>query len=316
MPTWTRASVMNRRASIPAVRSASLPAVRAVSLVKHALRRHVPALIGTLVLLVIVLACLTVPWLSPYDSERSNMRERYQPPSWAHPMGTDDLGRDLLTRVLYGGRISLAVGVIATLAGVGLGILLGALAGLWGGWIDNVMMRLTDMFLALPRIFVLILMSVFLRSLNADWGRLGGGVPGIVIVLALLSWMGVARLVRGQLLVLRERDYVTAARGLGLRSATIAWRHLLPNALTPVIVAASLRVAGAIMAESGLSFLGFGVQPPTPTWGNLLTHGQAEMLKGHLWLVVFPGLMIFLTVIAVHFLGDALRDFLDPRPPV
>ncbi len=228
-------------------------------------------------------------------------------------MGTDDLGRDLLTRVLYGGRISLTVGLMATFMGVGLGTLLGALAGLQGGWVDNVVMRLTDMFLSLPRIFVLILMTVFLRSLDTDWGRLGGGVPGIVLVLALLSWMGVARQVRSQLLVLKERDFILAARSLGLRSVRIVWRHLLPNALTPVIVAASLRVAGAIMAESGLSFLGFGVQPPTPSWGNLLTHGQAEMLKGHLWLVAFPGIMIFLTVISVNFLGDALRDFLDPR---
>ncbi len=301
---------------IPSAKPDRLPLSRTARFSGPALGRHIPALIGVGVLLLIVLACWTGPWLSPYDSEKSHIRERYQSPSWTHPMGTDDLGRDLLTRVLHGGRISLTVGLMATLTGVGLGTLLGALAGLQGGWVDNGVMRLTDVFLALPRIFVLILMTVFLRSLDADWARAGGGVPGIIVVLALLSWMGVARQVRSQLLVLKEQEYILAARGLGLRQVTIVCRHLLPNALTPVIVAASLRVAGAIMAESGLSFLGFGVQPPTPTWGNLLTNGQEEMLKGHLWLVAFPGIMIFLTVISVNFLGDALRDFLDPRKPV
>ncbi len=274
---------------------------------------HGPALAGAAVLSLIVIGCTTVSWWSPYDSETSNLSERYLAPSWRHPMGTDGLGRDLLTRVLYGGRISLAVGVLATALGLALGTGLGSLAGLQAGPVDNLVMRVADVFLALPRIMVLILATVFLRQLNLPLLQRGGGVVGIVLILGLLSWMGVARQIRAQLLVLKEGDFVLAAQATGVSPLAVLWRHLLPNAWTPVIVAATLRIAGAVMAESGLSFLGFGVQPPTPTWGNILTHGQDELLKGRFWLVMFPGLMIFLTVIAVNFLGDGLRDALDPR---
>ena len=274
---------------------------------------HGPALAGATVLLLIVIGCTTVSWWSPYHSAQSNLPERYLAPSWTHPMGTDGLGRDLLTRVLYGGRISLAVGILATALGLAWGTSLGSLAGLQAGPVDNLIMRVADVFLALPRIMVLILMTVLLRQLDLPLLQQGGGVVGIVLILGLLSWMGVARQIRAQLLVLKEGDFVLAARAVGVSPLAVLWRHLLPNAWTPVIVAATLRIAGAVMAESGLSFLGFGVQPPTPTWGNLLTNGQDELLKGHFWLVVFPGLMIFLTVIAINFLGDGLRDALDPR---
>lgn len=274
---------------------------------------HGPALAGAVVLSLIVIGCTTVSWWSPYDSAQSNLSARYLAPSWRHPMGTDGLGRDLLTRVLYGGRISLAVGVLATALGLALGTGLGSLAGLHAGLVDNLVMRVADVFLALPRIMVLILATVLLRQLNLPLLQRGGGVVGIVLILGLLSWMGVARQIRAQLLVLKEGDFVLAAHATGVSPLAVLWRHLLPNAWTPVIVAATLRIAGAVMAESGLSFLGFGVQPPTPTWGNILTHGQDELLKGRFWLVMFPGLMIFLTVIAVNFLGDGLRDALDPR---
>ncbi len=274
---------------------------------------HGPAVAGATVLLLIVLGCTTVAWWSPHPSEKSNLPARYLPPSWTHPMGTDGLGRDLLTRVLYGGRISLAVGLLATALGLALGTGLGSLAGLQAGPVDNLVMRVADVFLALPRIMVLILATVLLRQLDLPLLQQGNGVAGIVLILGLLSWMGVARQVRAQLLVLKAEDFVLAARAVGASPGAVLWRHLLPNAWTPVIVAATLRIAGAVMAESGLSFLGFGVQPPTPTWGNILTNGQDELLKGHFWLVLFPGLMIFLTVIAINFLGDGLRDALDPR---
>lgn len=313
MPAWIPVSAMDE-----AGRTGLRGGIMALSVYRshrilHHLAAHRPALMGAGVLLVLVLACAGVSWVSPYDSEKSSMQDRYLPPSRLHPMGTDDLGRDLLTRILYGGRVSLAVGFLATLLGLGLGLGLGAMAGLQGGWADNVIMRVADAFLALPRIFVLILMTLFLRNLGVSGGHWGSGVGGIILVLGLLSWMGVARQVRSQLLVLKEGDFIMAAWALGVPVHAIVLRHLLPNALTPVIVAATLRIAGAVMAESGLSFLGFGVQPPTPTWGNLLTHGQDEMLKGHFWLVLFPGLMIFLTVIAINFVGDGLRDALDPR---
>lgn len=274
---------------------------------------HGPAMAGAAVLLLVVIGCATVGWWSPFSSDKTNVPERYLAPSWTHLMGTDGLGRDLLTRVMYGGRISLAVGILATALGLSLGTGLGSLAGLQAGWVDNLIMRVADVFLALPRIIVLILMTVFLRQLDLPLLRLGGGVFGIVCILGFLSWMGVARQVRAQLLVLKEGDFVQSARAVGVSPVRVLWRHLLPNAWTPVIVAATLRIAGAIMAESGLSFLGFGVQPPTPTWGNILTTGQDELLKGNFWLVLFPGLMIFLTVISINFLGDGLRDALDPR---
>lgn len=274
---------------------------------------HGPAVAGATVLALIVIGCTTVSWWSPYHSEKSNLPERYLAPSWHHPMGTDGLGRDLLTRVLYGGRISLTVGLLTTALGVALGVSLGSLAGLQGEWADNLIMRVADVFLALPRIIVLILMAVVLRQMDLPLLQQGGGVIGIVMILGLLSWMGVARQVRSQLLVLKEGDFALAARAVGVAPIAVLWHHLLPNAWTPVIVAATLRIAGAVMAESGLSFLGFGVQPPTPTWGNILTNGQDELLKGHFWLALFPGLMIFLTVIAINFLGDGLRDALDPR---
>ncbi len=274
---------------------------------------HRPAAVGAGVLLTLALACSVGPWLSPHDAIQSNMTARYLPPSRLHPMGTDGLGRDLLTRALYGGRISLAVGLCATGLGLGLGTGLGALAGLQGGWVEAVIMRGADALLALPRIIVLILATVLLRQWNPAWLPAGGGLGGIVLALGLLSWMGVARQVRSQLLALKAGDFVLAARALGVSEGGILRRHLLPNAWTPVIVAATLRVGRAIMAESGLSFLGFGMQPPTPTWGNMLTHGQDELLNGRYWLALFPGLMIFLTVIAVNFLGDGLRDVWDPR---
>ncbi len=283
------------------------------SLVWNQFRRHRMALVGTVILLLLVLGSTFVSVVSPYDPEKSSMRERRQPPSLAHPMGTDTLGRDMLTRLLYGGRFSLTIGLLATLVGISIGTTVGAIAGYYGGAVDNVLMRLTDLFIALPRLFMLILMTLLLRNLDVPLLKANGGVGGIVLILGLLSWTGVARLVRGQFLSLKEKEFVEAARTLGVRNLRIVFFHVLPNTATPIIVAATLLVAATIISESGLSFLGFGVQPPTPTWGNMLNGAQDEMRKGNWWMAVFPGLMIFLTVISINYIGDGLRDALDPR---
>jgi peptide/nickel transport system permease protein len=276
-------------------------------------RRHKMAVAGLVVLSLLVFGALAVSWISPYDAERSSMRERRQPPSLEHPMGTDTLGRDMFTRLMYGGRISLTVGLLATVVGVSIGTIVGSIAGYYGGTVDNLLMRLTDLFISLPRIFMLIIMSLLMRSVDIPMFQAYGGVGGIVFILGILSWTGVARLVRGQFLSLKEKEFVEAARTLGIRNLRIVFRHVLPNTATPIIVAATLLVAQSIISESGLSFLGFGVQPPTPTWGNMLSAAQDEMRKGNWWMAFFPGLMIFLTVISINYIGDGLRDALDPR---
>jgi peptide/nickel transport system permease protein len=294
--------------------TSSVPATRSpLAQVWRQFRRHKPALVSTVILCLLVFGTVFVSAISPYDPEKSSLRERRESPSLVHPMGTDTLGRDIMTRLFYGGRISLTIGLLATVVGITLGTVVGALAGYYGGWIDNVLMRFTDLFMALPRIFMLIVMTLLMRSL--DWPLLtaNGGTGGIVLILGLLSWTGVARVVRGQFLSLKQKEFVEAARTLGMRNLRIVFRHVLPNTATPVIVAATLLVAATIIAESGLSFLGFGVQPPTPTWGNMLNGAQDEMRKGNWWMAVFPGLMIFLTVISINYIGDGLRDALDPR---
>ncbi len=273
-------------------------------------RRHRMALAGLCLVAAFALGAAGARVISPYDPERSDLDHRLAAPSWRHPMGTDDLGRDLATRVLYGGRVSLTIGVMAMALAVTIGTAVGALAGYYGRWVDGVLMRLTDMVLSFPSLFVLILLTLVLRTTPVPFLR--GGVLAIVLVIALLSWMTVARLVRASFLSLRETTFVEAARGLGAGNARIIVRHILPNSLSPIIVAATLRVASSIVTESGLSFLGFGVQPPVPTWGNMLQAAQDQMTTAP-WTAVYPGLMIFLTVIAINYIGDGLRDALDPH---
>ena len=273
-------------------------------------RRHRMALAGLCLVAVFALSAIFVHLVSPYDPEHSDLDHRLAAPTWRHPMGTDDLGRDLLTRLLYGGRISLTIGVMAMALAVAVGTAVGAAAGYYGGWPDNLLMRVTDMMLSFPALFVLILLALVLRTVAIPFLR--GGVLAIVIVIAVLSWMTVARLVRASFLALREATFVDAGRGLGAGIARLMLRHILPNSLSPIIVAATLRVAGSIVTESGLSFLGFGVQPPVPTWGNMLQAAQDQMTTAP-WTAVYPGLMIFLTVIAINYIGDGLRDALDPR---
>ena len=272
-------------------------------------RQHRLAVAGAVVLLLIVLA-VALAGLSPYDPSSTNLRARFEGPSLAHPFGTDDLGRDALTRVLYGGRISLLVGLLAMAISIGLGTLVGALAGYHRGWLDSLLMRVTDLFLSVPSLFVLIVLSTLLFDTGV--GTAAGGLPMIVLIIGGMSWMVVARIVRASFMAIRERAFVEAALAAGGGHARRIFRHILPNAVGPILVQATLQVAVAIIAESGLSYLGFGIQPPTSTWGNMLKDAQASMTR-YPHLAIFPGLMIFVTVIAVNAVGDGLRDAFDPH---
>jgi peptide/nickel transport system permease protein len=266
-------------------------------------RAHRPAMAGVIVLVALAVLSAAAPIVSPYDPTKVTLALIYEPPSSAHPFGTDSLGRDLATRILYGGRVSLSVGLLAVTVSVSLGTLVGVVAGFYGRWIDSVLMRFVDMMYSFPRLFLLILFGVFFRGMS---------LTVIVIVLGLLSWMTTSRLVRASFLSLKQREFVEAARCVGARDLRIIFRHILPNSLAPIIVAATLGVAGAIIAESTLSFLGLGIQPPTPSWGNMLKDAPSEMDKAP-WMAIFPGLSIFLAVVSINFIGDGLRDALDPR---
>ena len=273
-------------------------------------RKHPGALVGAILLTLVILSTLLVP-LSPYDPETSDLKSRLEPPSWQHPFGTDALGRDMLTRVLYGGRISLFVGLMVVVITLLIGVPIGAIAGYFGGWIDNLLMRIIDATLALPSLLVLILLGAILREIKVPFIE-KNNVLTIAVVIGLLSWMTVARLVRAIFLTLRGMEYVQAARALGASNAKIIVSEILPNGLGPIIVESTLEIGWAIMEESGLSFLGFGIRPPTPSWGNLLSNAQ-EHLTQHPWLAIFPGIMIFITIISVNYIGDGLRDALDPH---
>lgn len=273
-------------------------------------RKHPGAVGGAIVLFLLALSVLLAP-LSPYDPELSNMDERYQPPSLRHPMGTDALGRDLFTRTLYGGRISLTVGLLVVAISMTIGVPIGALAGYYGGRLDSALMRITDTFLSLPSFLVLILLSAILREVDAPLFE-SNSVLTIAVVIGILAWMTFARLVRATILTLRELDFVTATRALGGSDFRIIFNHILPNTIGPITVEATLELGYAIIEESGLSFLGFGIQPPTPSWGNLLSNAQEHFTK-YPWLAIFPGLMIFLAIISVNYIGDGLRDAFDPH---
>ncbi len=280
------------------------------SLVWRRFRRHPGAIAGAIMLSTIILLVVLAP-LSPYDPEASDMANRLQPPSLQHPFGTDALGRDVLTRCLYGGRISLAVGFLVVTIALLIGIPVGAVSGFFGGWIDNVLMRITDAALSLPALMVLILLSAIVREVELPFFE-RNNVLTIAVVIGILSWMTVARLVRASFLTIREQEFILAAHCIGASSLRVMGRHILPNAIGPIIVEATLEMGYAIMEEAGLSFLGFGIQPPTPSWGNLLNAAWEHMIK-HPWLAVFPGLMIFLTIISINYIGDGLRDAFDPH---
>ena len=276
-------------------------------------RRHRMAVFSLGVLALLVAAVVLGPFLWRMPIDAIDFSATTQGPSLAHPFGTDDLGQDLLARTLYGGRISLAVGIAAMGMAVLVGVTIGALAGISKGPVDAALMWVTDLFLSLPQLpLLLLLIYLFREPLKAVFGPEGGVFVLIVLVIGLFGWMQVARLVRAQFFSLREKEFVEAARALGATTARVVWRHILPNALGPVIVAGTINVASAIIAESTLSFLGLGFPPDIPTWGRLLFDSKDHMDIAAYW-ALFPGGAIFLTVMAINFVGDGLRDALDPR---
>lgn len=267
-------------------------------------RRNRMAMFGLVIMLALYVITLLTPLIAPYDptAQGDIVLTRYLSPSWEHPMGTDKFGRDILSRVLYGSRISLTIGFIAVGLGVLVGSAVGAVAGYFGRWADTVLMRFTDMMLSFPRLVLLIVVIALFEP--TIWL--------VVVVLGLTGWMGVARIVRGEVLSLREREFVQAAKVLGMSDSRIILRHILPNTIAPVIVYATLGIGNTILVEASLSFLGLGVQPPTPSWGNMINDGRDALLTAW-WISTFPGLAIILTVMAFNLLGDGLRDALDPR---
>ncbi len=282
------------------------------------LRRHKLAVTGMIVLLLIVIAAVFAKLLAPFDPN-------FIDPAWQgnplppcfqdaaacahHLLGSDEVGRDILSRLLFGARISLQVGIFAVVMEVVIGTILGALAGYYGGWVDWLLMRITDVFLSIPLLPLLLVLTAIVAA-SSSKAALGFGV--IVLIIGALSWPPVARLVRASFLTLREREFAEAARAVGNNDLRIIFRHLLPNAIAPIVVQATLDVANVIVLESTLSFLGFGIQPPTASWGNMLANAQAN-LQIAWWAAVFPGLCILVTVLAINYIGDGLRDALDPN---
>ncbi len=267
-------------------------------------RRHRAAIAGAVALVLVTGGALFAPLLTPYRPTVLDPDHALEGPSVGHPLGTDDLGRDELARVLYGGRISLLVGVTAMLLGSIIGVTLGSLAGYLGGWVDTAVMRLVDLVLSFPAIFLLLIL------LNWTGGR--GPVPMMVGYLGLFGWTGLARIVRAEYLSLRERQFVEAARAGGAGVPRVVFRHILPNTMAPILVQAAFAVAGAMLAEAALDFLGFGLPPEIPTWGNLMTQAESYLTSNPV-LVIAPGAVVTITVVAVFFIGDALRDALDVR---
>lgn len=279
-------------------------------IVYRRLKKHKLAIVSLILLIFIILACIFGPFfvkyhyndMESYDPDNPLVGE-YRPPSNLHPFGTDELGRDTLSRILYGGRISLFVGFASVFSAIIIGVFVGALSGYYGGLADTLLMRFTDIMFSIPVLPLLVVLASVIP---------GGGVWKIILVITIFGWMTDARLVRGVYLSLKEQEFAEAARAIGASNARIIWRHLLPNSMAPIIVSSTLGVGGNIIYEAALSYLGFGIMPPTPSWGNMLQNAQSAMFNAP-WLIWFPGLAIFVTVLAFNFLGDGLRDALDPR---
>ena len=274
--------------------------------------RHRLALAGAGVLLIFVLAALLAKWIAPYDPAAIDdaWQGTAMPPGWHnHLLGTDEIGRDMLSRLMYGGQISLTLAVVAMSIEVIVGTIIGAFAGYYGGRIDWALMRITDIFLSIPLLPLLLVLTGIVAATSS---KASLSFFYIALIIGLLSWTTVARLVRGAFLSLREKEFCEAARAIGSRNTSIMFKHLLPNAVAPIIVQATLDVAGIIILESTLSFLGFGIQPPTASWGSMLANAQENMQSAP-WVGIFPGLCIFITVLSINYIGDGLRDALDPN---
>jgi peptide/nickel transport system permease protein len=265
-------------------------------------RRNKLAISGLVLVGGLFLVSIFAYYLAPYDPSHIDLKEMLMPPSAQHWLGTDTLGRDVFSRIIYGSRVSLKVGFVAVGLATIIGLIVGAASGYYGGWVDLVLMRFVDLMLCFPSFFLILAVIALLEP----------SIWNIMVVIGATSWMGVARLVRAEILSLKEREFVTAARALGASDVRLILRHLLPNALAPVMVSATLGVAGAILTESALSFLGLGVQPPTPSWGNMLTAGK-DNIEIAWWLSVFPGLAILITVMSYNLLGEGIREAIDPR---
>jgi peptide/nickel transport system permease protein len=275
------------------------------------------AIFGTAMLLLMFLYAFGgTLFMAEADANFTDTALRLQPPSLAHPFGTDTIGRDILARTIYGGQISLIIGLTAMMVELVVGVLIGAMAGYYGGWLDALLMRFTEAVFVVPQIFLLIVMAKFFGGNVSNITLLGrtfsGSVIVVILIIGLTSWMYLARIVRAEFISLKEREFVLAARATGTQAMQIIFGHILPNSMAPIIVSATLSVASAILAESYISFLGMGVQPPTATWGNML-EGASNYIDTAPWLWIFPGFFIVLTVLSINFAGDGLRDALDPR---
>lgn len=257
---------------------------------------------GGFIVLFFILVAIFAPFIATHNPEAASIENMFLPPSSSHIFGTDDLGRDVFSRVVYGTRISLFVGFIAVGISILIGVILGLIAGYYGGIIDSIIMRFTDIILSFPTFFLILAVIAFLKP----------SITNVMIVIGLTGWMGVARLVRAEVMSVKNREYIMAAVLQGVSSVKIMFKHILPNVLSPVFVTATLSIAGAILLESSLSFLGLGVQPPTPSWGNILTDGQKHILNAW-WLSFFPGIAIIITALGYNLLGEGLRDSLDPK---
>ena len=253
---------------------------------------------------------MMTPIANENSVEKIPTAREIRPPTAEHFLGTDQIGRDIASRMVHGSRVSLSVGFVAVSIYVVIGVIIGALAGYYGGWIDNVLMRITDTFLILPVVFVLILFSALLREMPA-LADFRNSVWTVIVAISVFAWMLPARIARGLFLVLREKEFISASRALGASDARLIFMRILPNSIGPLLVSATLEMAYAIITESGLSYLGFGIQPPTASWGNILESAQIHVYRAP-WLAIFPGLMIFITVMAINFIGDGLRDAFDP----
>lgn len=284
--------------------TADQPAIRKQPSLLKRLMRHRLAAIGLVLILIIAAGAIFVPWLSPYDVDAMKLQDARQTPTLEHPLGTDKLGRDNLTRVLAGGRISLFVALASVTISTVIGTSLGLIAGYSGGWIDTIISRIADIFMSFP-LFVLLIVMV---------SMIGPSITNIVFIIGAFGWMMVTRLVRGQVISLRNEAYIEAAQSLGAPTSRILVRHILPNTVAPIVVSATLGVAGAMLTEAALSFLGLGIQPPTASWGNMLNAAQSlQVLVNEPWTWLGPGLAITLSVLSINFIGDGLRDALDPR---